>query len=198
MKLLIIRHGESEADILKVCEGWADFSLTPRGHKQAEAMSKYVSKHYHVDKIYTSSLKRACQTAQYLEKLTGLSAIKTDKLKEFNNGLRAGLPYDEAYKKYPKVELPIHASRYGQESKLNFRMRIESILSEILSQNSDDQTIVIVTHGGAITQLYHALLKLLIDSKIKFGSGDACVHDWNIEGDKYYINFANYCPYHKI
>ena len=51
MKLLIIRHGESEADILKVCEGWADFSLTPRGHKQAEAMSKYVSKHYHVDKI---------------------------------------------------------------------------------------------------------------------------------------------------
>ena len=89
MKLLIIRHGESEADILKVCEGWADFSLTPRGHKQAEAMSKYVSKHYHVDKIYTSSLKRACQTAQYLEKLTGLSAIKTDKLKEFNNGLRA-------------------------------------------------------------------------------------------------------------
>lgn len=35
MKLLIVRHGESEADILKVCEGWADFSLTERGNKQA-------------------------------------------------------------------------------------------------------------------------------------------------------------------
>lgn len=198
MKLLIIRHGESEADILKVCEGWADFSLTPRGHKQAEAMSKYVSKHYHVDKIYTSSLKRACQTAQYLEKLIGIRAIKTDKLKEFNNGLRAGLPYDEAYKKYPKVELPIHASRYGQESKLNFRMRIESILSEILSQNSGDKTIVIVSHGGAITQLYHALLKLPIDSKIKFRSGDACIHEWTIEGDNYIIDRVNFCPYKNI
>ena len=32
MILLLIRHGESEADILNVHEGRADFELTPRGH----------------------------------------------------------------------------------------------------------------------------------------------------------------------
>lgn len=35
MKLLIVRHGESEADILQVHEGRADFELTEKGHKQA-------------------------------------------------------------------------------------------------------------------------------------------------------------------
>ncbi len=46
MKLLIIRHGESEADLLDVYEGRADFSLTERGHKQAEAMADYVRTAY--------------------------------------------------------------------------------------------------------------------------------------------------------
>ena len=195
MKLLIIRHGESEADILKVCEGWADFSLTEKGQKQAAAMSQYVAQHYQINKIYTSSLKIAIETASYLENETGISIIKTDKLREFNNGLRAGLPYNEAYQKYPKVDVPIYTSLYEQESKLNFRMRIEAILSEILSQNANDSTIAIVTHGGAITQLYRAFLKLPIDSKVKFGTGDACLHEWTIEGDNHFIDRSNFCSY---
>ena len=51
MKLLIVRHGESEADILKVCEGWADFSLTERGNKQAMETSKWIVDHHNIDKI---------------------------------------------------------------------------------------------------------------------------------------------------
>ena len=41
MILLVIRHGESEADILDVHEGRADFELTQKGHRQAAAMAKY-------------------------------------------------------------------------------------------------------------------------------------------------------------
>ena len=43
MILLVIRHGESEADLLDVHEGRADFELTERGHEQAIAMAKYVA-----------------------------------------------------------------------------------------------------------------------------------------------------------
>ncbi len=57
MKILIIRHGESQADILKVHEGRADFELTERGHRQAEAMSEYVSKNYQIKKYITVPLK---------------------------------------------------------------------------------------------------------------------------------------------
>ena len=55
MTLLVIRHGESEADILNVHEGRADFDLTERGLKQVRAMAEYVSKNYSVSKIYCSA-----------------------------------------------------------------------------------------------------------------------------------------------
>ncbi len=51
MRLLVIRHGESEADLLHVREGRADFELTERGHRQAEAMGGYVSQNYQIDKL---------------------------------------------------------------------------------------------------------------------------------------------------
>lgn len=57
MKLLIIKHGESETDILDVHEGMSDFELTERGHRQTDAMSEYGSQHYSIAKIYHSPLK---------------------------------------------------------------------------------------------------------------------------------------------
>ncbi len=44
MQILLIRHGESEADILNVHEGRADFELTERGRKQVGSLSQKVKK----------------------------------------------------------------------------------------------------------------------------------------------------------
>ena len=44
MRLLVVRHGQSEADILKVCEGRANYSLTKFGHEQAERTAEYILK----------------------------------------------------------------------------------------------------------------------------------------------------------
>ena len=77
MILLVIRHGESEADNLHVHEGRADFELTEKGHKQAEAMAKYVAENYQLSRIYASTLKRAAQTAKHLSDATG-TAIDFD------------------------------------------------------------------------------------------------------------------------
>ncbi|HSO59357.1 MAG TPA: phosphoglycerate mutase family protein [Paenisporosarcina sp.] len=46
MELLLIRHGESEADVLGVHEGRADFPLTELGEKQARRMATYIEQHY--------------------------------------------------------------------------------------------------------------------------------------------------------
>ena len=100
MRLLIIRHGESEADILHVHEGRADFELTERGHRQAAAMSEYAAENYSISRIYASTLKRASQTAKHLSDAVGIPIIYDPELMEFNNGLLAGLPYREAQEKY--------------------------------------------------------------------------------------------------
>ena len=188
MKLLIIRHGESEADILNVHEGRADFNLTDKGHTQAQAMADYVSKNYIIDKIYASPLKRAFQTATHLSEATGIPVITDEHLMEFNNGLLAGLSREEAAEKHPRIpNLPVHEAVYGQESKLEFRHRAEVILSKILSENDENATIAIVSHGGLINQLYQAFLQLPVNSGIFYATGDTGIHEWLIRGQERYI-----------
>lgn len=156
MTLLGIRHGESEADILDVHEGRADFELTERGHRQAEAMGGFVSRTYQIAKIYHSTPKRAAQTASHLAAKTQAPLIPEERLMEFNNGLIAGLQRDVVRAKHPRVKVPLHASVYRQESMLEFRSRAEYMLSKLLWENSGESTVAVVTHGGMITQLYRA------------------------------------------
>lgn len=184
MKLLIIRHGESEADLLNVHEGRADFPLTERGHKQAKAMAEYIIENYKLSRIYCSTLSRARQTAQYISDKVSIPLMLDDMLMEFNNGLIAGLERDVVKEKYPLIpNLPLHKAVYEQESVLEFRFRAEFILSKIISECSQMDTVVIVTHGGMINQLYRAFLCLPIESNICFNTGDTGIHEWLIDTD---------------
>ena len=99
MKLLLIRHGESEADLLDVHEGRADFSLTDRGRRQAQAMAAAVAERETVTKIYASTLTRAKETASFLSAATGIAVNFDEDLMEFNNGLLAGMSRKEADEK---------------------------------------------------------------------------------------------------
>lgn len=192
MELLIIRHGESEADILKVHEGRADFALTDRGHKQAKAMAEFVRENYDLSAIYCSTLKRAFQTATHLSEATSIPLQPEELLMEFNNGLLAGLDHATVLKKYPYVDnLPVHASVYEQESMLEFRFRAEYMLSKILSENGEDSTVAVVTHGGMINQLYRSFMRVPVDSDIGFATGDTGIHHWRITESKRIIVKAN-------
>jgi len=194
MRLLVIRHGESEADILDVHEGRADFEVTDRGHRQAEAMSEYVSQNYRITKIYHSTLKRAAQTANHLALKIGAPLIPDERLMEFNNGLLAGLKHSVVEKKYPQVKVPLHLSVYEQESMLEFRYRAEFMLSKIISEN-DDGTAAVVTHGGMINQLYRAFFRLPADSEFSFRTGDTGIHEWILNENSRILVKANYLPH---
>ena len=194
MKLLVIRHGESEADLLNVHEGRADFELTPRGHRQAEEMAVFVKNHYRIARIYASTLKRAAQTAGHLSACVNVPIVFDERLMEFNNGLLAGLSWKEAAEKYPPVkDLPIDQAVYGQESRLDFRSRAESVLQSILTGCASGEEIAVVTHGGMINQLYHSLLKLPAVTDCFFCTGDTGIHEWEIKGNSIRILKANQC-----
>lgn len=73
MKLIFIRHGDPN---------YADDTLTERGWKEAEALSRRVAK-WDVDKFYCSPLGRAQDTASVSLKLMGRTAETKDWLREF-------------------------------------------------------------------------------------------------------------------
>lgn len=95
MEILLIRHGESEADILQVHEGRADFELTDRGRKQVRAMADRVKRDFPPDSIYASTLKRASETTKVLADTIGCPLQNEEVLMEHNNGVQAGLSFEE-------------------------------------------------------------------------------------------------------
>ncbi|WP_346913964.1 histidine phosphatase family protein [Clostridium sp.] len=192
MNIIVMRHGQSEADILNVHEGRADFSLTKLGRKQASAMAKFISSNYNIDKIYSSPLKRASETAKLLSGLNNVPITYEDELMEFNNGLLAGLSREEANKRYPEpsVRWP-HTSMHGMESMIEFRSRAESILSKIISENDYDSTIAIVAHGGIINMLFRSFLELPLNSKMFISTGDTGIHHWQITSRCHRIIYTN-------
>ena len=193
MNLLIIRHGQSEADILKVIEGRADFSLTELGRKQAELMADWVAQNYKIDKIFSSPLKRASQTANMLSKRIDIDIVFDDNLMEWQNGLIAGMTLEEAQAKYPKPDPKYpHIAVYGQESDIQFRMRAETALSKIINENPIDYTIAVVSHGGLINMLFNSFLRLPVTSNnVWLSTGDTGIHEWRIDGNSRGIVHVN-------
>jgi 2,3-bisphosphoglycerate-dependent phosphoglycerate mutase len=182
MDLLVIRHGQSEADILKVIEGRADFNLTELGYQQASLMAEWVSRYMTIDKIISSTLKRAKQTADNLSKIINVPVEYDDLLMEWKNGLIAGLTFEEADKRYPLPENKYpHTAIYEQESMIEFRMRAEIILSRIINESPSKSKIAIISHGKMINMLFRSFLELPISTDVSISSGDTGIHHWKID-----------------
>ena len=63
MRVYVIRHGESETNQAKKWTGWLNVHLTDKGKEDAQKAGIFL-KNISFDKIYTSDLIRAIETAQ--------------------------------------------------------------------------------------------------------------------------------------
>ena len=192
IELLIIRHGQSEADLIDVFEGRADFSLTELGEVQARKMATSVAKEYPPALILASPLKRASQTATILQEAIGCHMMYDDDLMEWNNGVLAGMPREEANVKYPltKEGRPVHIPIEGGESALDLRYRAERILHQILHDYEGITRIAIVSHGGLISNLLSAFLQLPVGAFV-FPTGDTGIHMLEIRENQRVVRSLN-------
>ncbi len=193
MKLLLIRHGESEADLLGVHEGRADFPLTALGKRQAELMAMHVAERSSPQLILTSPLKRARKTAAILNEKLDCELIEEPLLKEFNNGVLAGLSREEAAIKFPLPEggRPIHVPIQDGESELNIRFRAESVLSKILVDYQENDVVVLVSHGGLLSHLLNSFLRQPIHTEFIYSTGDTGIHLIETKNQKRIVRFLN-------
>jgi broad specificity phosphatase PhoE len=153
--LLLIRHGESQANLEKKFAGHWDIPLTERGEKQAELTAKYIAKTYKVDKIYSSDLIRAFSTAKALSILTGIEVIKDDALREIKAGEWERKTFTELALLYPDTYLNVWKKDIGKaicdggESVAGVGSRVYNKLLEIVKEN-EGKTIAIATHATPI------------------------------------------------
>ncbi|EJR39100.1 hypothetical protein III_03364 [Bacillus mycoides] len=188
MQILLIRHGESEADILNVHEGRADFELTEKGRQQVQRLVQKVKADFPPDFIWASTLKRARETGETLAEGIGCPIQLEEELMEFNNGVQAGLSFEEA-KKYPEPKF-LHDRFENGESFIEFRMRIEGIFSKIVTENTYDR-IAIVAHGGVINSLLRAFFQMPISMDYYFKMGDTGISLIELTDKQKTIHFIN-------
>jgi 2,3-bisphosphoglycerate-dependent phosphoglycerate mutase len=188
MQILLIRHGESEADILNVHEGRADFELTEKGRQQVQRLVQKVKAEFPPDFIWASTLKRARETAETLAEAIQCPIQLEEELMEFNNGVQAGLSFEEA-KKYPEPKF-LHDRFENGESFIEFRMRIEGIFSKIVTENTYDR-IAIVAHGGVINSILRAFFQMPISMDYYFKMGDTGISLIELTDKQKTIHFIN-------
>lgn len=111
MRLVIIRHGESEWNKLNLFTGWSDVDLSPEGKKEAILAGKALKEEeIDFDVCYTSYLKRAIHTLNLvLEEMNRdwLPVVKSYKLNERHYGELQGLNKAETAKKYGEKQVKI-------------------------------------------------------------------------------------------
>lgn len=111
MKLVVVRHGESEWNKLNLFTGWTDVELSDKGREEAKTGGVLLKEAgFDFDLCYTSYLKRAIHTLDYiLAELDRewLPVIKTWKLNERHYGALQGLNKAETAEKYGEAQVKI-------------------------------------------------------------------------------------------
>jgi len=147
--IYLIRHGQKENKP-------GDPPLTALGIKQAKVTATYIHTHK-IHSIYTSPFLRTRQTAEIIAKQFQLPVISDERLKErLNWGDRKNETFDEFWNEWQKTDIdrtyqPLHGKSSTQNG-----LEIKSFLDTI--GNNQNQSIVIVTHGGTIGDLLRTII----------------------------------------
>ena len=168
IRIILIRHGQTDYNKLHMFQGQFDSKLTELGFAQAELAAKRVAAEYSVDAIYSSDLSRAVNTANAVARAVGLDSITTDPaFREVNVGRWMHQKVSDALKSDPDLakeqsEQPGRFRYPGGETLLEVYERAMAKILEI-AEGNDGKTIAIVSHGGTIRSLVKIWLGYDID-----------------------------------
>jgi probable phosphoglycerate mutase len=172
-RLLLIRHGETQASLESRFVGWTDVDLTENGQEQARLLAKRL-RHIRIDALYASSLRRCQQTAAAIADETGLKVRTDEDLRECHFGDWEGLtPIEVAQDHRDALAEWMRDEDYcghNGESWAGLGGRLWGWW-ERASERHADRTVVAVAHGGPIRVMLrralqaplHAVLALEID-----------------------------------
>lgn len=142
MKILFVRHGETELNVLpKKMQGISDYNLNKNGIIQAEKV-RDVLENEKIDVMIVSPLKRALQTAQIINQKHNIELIVDDRIKELNYGDLEGTMYK---KEYWDMDYD-YSSIHGENIK-DLKIRVYKFIEEIKIKYSN-KTVLVVSHGG--------------------------------------------------
>ena len=139
--IYFVRHGQTEWNKIGRMQGRIDIELNNEGKQQAMIVREKL-KGVKFDKVFSSPLKRAVETAKII---CDQEVLVDDRLIERSNGELEGKLKTEI-EEFPDFNNP-NDTRFGIESLNNFKARINNFLDETLKKYKD-KNVLVVTHAG--------------------------------------------------
>ncbi|MSQ36457.1 MAG: histidine phosphatase family protein [Dehalococcoidia bacterium] len=166
LRLLLIRHGQTDSNAAGRTQGRREVELNARGHSQAAAVAERV-RGLRPSALYASPASRAQQTAGAIAAACGLAIVTDARLAEVDHGELDGLTGEEMRARHPDflqrwrdddpATLRIPGGESMGEAQLRMRAAIAAIdaATAVHQTGADaDRVVAVVSHNLAL----HALL----------------------------------------
>ena len=187
MKLILVRHGETEENKLRVFQGTKFGTLSQKGINQAKKLALRL-KDEDIDFIYTSDLGRAFNTAKEVHKYHKEIPLITNKLlRECDFGDWTGKCRNDLDLTKPPSNI---------EPPKEVQSRMFKFLKSIDNNKHKDKTILIVSHCGTVVSLLSHYMNKDIDKMWDMKQGNTAINIIEIKGNKkhkiHLINCTNH------
>ncbi len=161
LRLFLVRHGETIWNAAGRYQGHMDVPLSAVGDAQAEALARRLARE-HLDVIYTSDLSRAHSTARAIAAPHNLPVFPDPRLREMSFGEWEGMTFAQMEAEFPDQVAWWNSDRLnhappGGETLGDGAVRMQAVLDDVIRQHQD-QTVLLVSHGGAIKLMLCLLL----------------------------------------
>jgi broad specificity phosphatase PhoE len=149
--LLLLRHGQIKANRTGHWHGSTDTPLTFKGRRQAKRASQHLT-NIKLSAVYASPLIRCQQTATIATKHTDLEIQTSDGLQEMSIGAWEAISFkalQEEHGLFASLKDPDFCPPDG-ESLSDVSSRVCNALVDISAGHSEDETVLVVSHGVAM------------------------------------------------
>ena len=186
LKLYIVRHGETEWNVIKRFQGQLNTPLTEKGIKKLKETGKKL-KNILFDQVYTSELGRTVASAEIiLNENNGYknNKLELQKLAELNEvyfGVWQGLTYEEVFLKYPEEGNNYFYNVKNYKAENVEAEKLEDALERFLKginkilDSHESGNILVVTHGTVFEMFMNYVANdsiFDIDERTLMGNGD--------------------------
>jgi len=172
--IILVRHAQSQHHVNGLTGGWTDTGLTDLGRRQAACLASRLKQELEdmPVRFYCSDLKRASQTAEVISREIGITPQLVPELREFNNGIAAGMLREEADKIRRELTEPFGDWQPYPEAETwrQFYLRTAECMDRLIEEQ--EGLLLLVTHGGTLVNIVAWWLQLDGEalSKISFNA----------------------------
>ena len=187
MKLFLIRHGQSEANLGMRYTGQFDVPLTSLGREQAVAL-RPILEPITFDRVYSSDLSRAVDTCSLA--LPNMEIEKTPLLREVDVGTLLGKLYSEVRKFQPDdPTMRPDFTPFGGENLAMVSARAREFLA--ILEKSNHSCVAAFSHRGFMVAMLNQVLGTRIDrGAIQLNNCAVIVLEY--DGRQWYLASVNY------